>query len=147
MFYFPISWICFHNILEPTSTHHVFPYEKNYPHELYDFIICLVVWLPQGFVTGGKGTGHNFWINNIAQGHKINWSESSGTKMADKTRPWSSISKWNDTPRGARTVPKHCQKTKEWAGGQNPGNLHPFPKTVGIIFLLISIWNYPAYKN
>ena len=57
------------------------------------------------FVTGGKGAGHNFWKKDIAQGHNINWLESNGTKMADKTWSWSSISKWNDTPRGAMTVP------------------------------------------
>ena len=32
-------------------------------------------------------------------------------------------------------------------GGPNPGNLHPFPKTVGIILPLISIWAYPTYKD
>ena len=31
--------------------------------------------------------------------------------------------------------------------GSIPGNLHPFPKIVGITLLLISIWNYPAHKN
>ena len=31
-------------------------------------------------------------------------------------------------------------------GGSIPGTLHPFPKRIGII-LLISMWNYPAYKN
>ena len=31
--------------------------------------------------------------------------------------------------------------------GPNPGNLFAFPKITGIILLLISIWNYPAYKN
>ena len=29
--------------------------------------------------------------------------------MADKTRPWSSISKWNDTARGALTVPSESE--------------------------------------
>ena len=67
-------------------------------------------------ITGGKGAGHNFWKNDIAQGHNINQLESNGSKMADKpTRPWSSISKLNDTHRGAMIVPRHCQKTKEWA--------------------------------
>ena len=61
-----------------------------------------------GDVTGGKGAGHNFWKNDVTQGHNINWLEPNGTKMADKTRPRSSISKWNDTPRGATTVPRHC---------------------------------------
>ena len=43
-------------------------------------------------VTEGKGAGHNFWKNDIAQEQSINWLESNGTKMADKTRPWSSLS-------------------------------------------------------
>ena len=48
----------------------------------------------------------------------INRLESNGTKISDKIRPWSSISKWNDTPRGATSVPRHCQKTKEWVVAQ-----------------------------
>ena len=38
-------------------------------------------------------------------------------------------------------------KDKGVGGGPNLGNLHPFPKIVGIILPLISIWNYTAYKN
>ena len=66
---------------------------------------------------GRKGAGHNFWQNGIAQGHNINQLKSNGSKMTDKsnsTKPWFSICKLNDTPRGARTVPRHCQKTEEW---------------------------------
>ena len=44
--------------------------------------------------------------------------ESNGIKMADKTRPWSSTSKQNDTPRDVMTVLRHCQKTKDWAVAQ-----------------------------
>ena len=51
-------------------------------------------------------------------GQNINRLESHKTKAADKTRPWSSISKWNDTPRGAMTVSRHCEKTKEWVVAQ-----------------------------
>ena len=68
-------------------------------------------------VTGGKGAGHNFWKNDIAQRHNINQLKSNGSRMTDKsnsTKPWSSVCKLNDTPRGARTVPRHCQKTEEW---------------------------------
>ena len=36
--------------------------------------------------------------------------------MSNSTKPWSSICKLNDTPRGARTVPRHCQKTEKWSG-------------------------------
>ena len=35
-----------------------------------------------------------------------------------QTKPWSQISKWNDTPRGAVTVPSHCLKTMELAVAQ-----------------------------
>ena len=41
--------------------------------------------------------------------------------MANKStliRPWSSISKLNDTPRGTMTVPRHHQKTKKGAMAQ-----------------------------
>ena len=67
--------------------------------------------------TGAKGAVHNFWQNDIAQGHNINPLKSNGSKMADKsnsTKHWSSICKLNETPRSSMTVPKHCQKTKEW---------------------------------
>ena len=67
--------------------------------------------------TGGKGAGHDFWKNDIAQGHNINPLKSSGSKMADKsnsTKPWSSVCKLNDTPRGDMTVPRHYEKTKKW---------------------------------
>ena len=63
------------------------------------------------YETGGKGAGHNFWENDIAQGHNTNWSKPNGSKMADKpnlTKPWSSICKPNDT------VARPYQKTKEW---------------------------------
>ena len=36
-------------------------------------------------VTERKGARHNFWKNNIAQGHNINRLESTGSKMADKS--------------------------------------------------------------
>ena len=68
-------------------------------------------------VTGKKWAGHNFWKEDIAQGHIINRLESNGSKMADKSiflRPWSSISRLNDTPRGTMTFPRHYQKTKKW---------------------------------
>jgi len=46
-----------------------------------------------GHVTGGKGEDTTFEKNDIARGHNINQLESRGTKMADKTRPGSWISK------------------------------------------------------
>ena len=40
-------------------------------------------------------------------------------------------------------VPHECSKAlskdQGVSGGPNPGNLHPFPKIVGIIFLLINM--------
>ena len=58
--------------------------------------------------------------------------------MADKStliRPFSSISKLNDTPRGSRIVQSHHQKTKKWAVGgsevkasaSNTGDLGSIP--------------------
>ena len=47
----------------------------------------------------------------------MNWLKSNGSKIADKsnlTKPWSSICKLNNIPRGTRTVPRHYEKTKEW---------------------------------
>ena len=88
---------------------------------------------------GGKGAGHNPWKNDTAWGHNINqWLESNESKMADKstsmTRLWSSISKLNDIPRGAMTVPRST--IKKVGGGPIPWSLHPFPKIVGIILPL-----------
>ena len=86
----------------------------------------------------------------MAQGHNINQLESNGSKMADKpTRPWSSISKLNDTHWGAMIVPRHCQKTKEWAVTQfleisNPSSKSPTLHQNGWNkpnLPLISIWN------
>ena len=58
---------------------------------------------------GSQRVGHDWGTElNWTEGHKRNWLGSNGTKMADKTRPWSWISKWNGTPRGAMTVPRHC---------------------------------------
>ena len=88
------------------------------------------------FVTGGKGAGRNFSKKDRAQGHNINWLESNGTKLAGKTRPWSSISKWNDPPE----VPWQFKGTvKRRKCGQWPkaGNPRPFPKIVAIILPLI----------
>ena len=76
--------------------------------------------------TGGKGAGHNFGKKHLAQGHSISQLGPRGTKMADKTRPWSSVSKWNDTPRSARS--KALLEDQGVGGGPNPGNLQPFPK-------------------
>ena len=62
--------------------------------------------------------------------------------MADKstlTRPWSSISKLNDTLRGTMTIPRPTVKRPF------PGNLHPFPKILGIILPPISLRNYPVW--
>ena len=54
----------------------------------------------EGHCSGGKMAGHEWH----SQGCSTNRLESNGSKMADKTWPWSSISKWNDRPRGAITV-------------------------------------------
>ena len=99
------------------------------------------------FETGRKVAGHNFWKNEIAQGHNINPLESNGSKMADKstlTRPSPSISKLNAHPE----VPWQFQGTiKRSKSGPISRNLYPFPKIVGINLQLVSLWNYPAHKN
>ena len=43
-----------------------------------------------------------------------------------------------------RSNSKAKSKDQEVGNGANPGILHPFPKIVGIILPLISIWNYPT---
>ena len=93
----------------------------RYNECLYVLEKCSCVFCTYPSETGGKGAGHNLWKNDIARGHNINQLESNGSKMADKstlTRPWSSISKLNDTPRGLMTVPRHHQKTKKWVVAQ-----------------------------
>lgn len=56
-------------------------------------------------VTGGKGRAQLLERNDIAQRHKINELESNGTKMAVTRWNLISISKGNDTPRAAMTIP------------------------------------------
>ena len=76
----------------------------------------------------------------------INLLESNGSKMAYKlpsTRPWSSISKLNDIPRGAMIGQGTKRPKYRWW----PNFLYPFPQMVGIILPLISLWNYLAHKN
>ena len=64
---------------------------------------------------GRKGAGHNFQKNDTAQGHNINIKINRVQEdKSNSIKPWSSICKLNDTPRGARTVPNYCQKTQEW---------------------------------
>ena len=53
----------------------------------------------------------------------------------------------NDTPTGAITVLRPTIKGQKVGSDPIPRNLHPFPKILGIILPLISLWNYPAYKN
>ena len=36
------------------------------------------------------------------------------TDKSNSTKPWSSICKLKDTPRGTMTVPRHYHKSKEW---------------------------------
>ena len=79
------------------------------------------LWVCTGLRKGAwnrrKGGRHNFWKNNLAQGHNWNQLKSNGSKLADKsnsTKPWSSTCKLNNTPRGSMTIPRHHQKTKEW---------------------------------
>ena len=51
-------------------------------------IVEAALWAQMGLrkehETGGKGTGHNFWKNDIAQGHNINRLKSNGSKMTSQ---------------------------------------------------------------
>ena len=96
-------------------------------------------------VPGGKGAGHDFWNSDIAQGHNTQGLDSNGTKMADKTGPLSSISKWNDTQRCHGSC-KALLKDQGAGSAQILEISAPSPKQLEIL-PLISIWNYPAYKN
>ena len=42
---------------------------------------------------------------------------------------------------------KALSKIQKLGGGPIPDIFHPFPKIVGIILPLISLWNYPTHKN
>ena len=76
---------------------------------------------------GGKGEGHTFGENDIAQGHNINWSDSNGSKMTDKstsTRPWSSVYAHCDMV--AQTVKNLPAMQEIWV--QSPGQEDPLEK-------------------
>ena len=51
-------------------------------------IIEATLWVRMGLrkehEIGGKGAGHNFWKNDIAQGHSINWLKSNGSKVTNQ---------------------------------------------------------------
>ena len=67
--------------------------------------------------------------------------------MADKSnsaKPWSSICKLNDTPRGTMTVPRHYQKSSKTLSKDQGVSGSPI---VGMILPLISIWHHPAHKK
>ena len=77
---------------------------------------------------GGRAQFLKEWHSPRAQHKliKIKWS-----KMADNstlTRPFSSISKLNDTPRGAMKVLSHHHKTKKWMVAQFLEISTPSPK-------------------
>ena len=72
--------------------------------------------------TGRKGSGHNFWKNNIARGYNINWLESNGSKRGDKsTLLLNQQAKWHDSF-------KHHQKTKNCVMAQLLEISTPSPK-------------------
>ena len=84
----------------PEVWHHVMT--ESVPLEACEQRICprspsfTSGWLSSScvFVLKWGGAGHNFWKDDIVQGDNINWLESNGSKMADKstlTRSWSSV--------------------------------------------------------
>ena len=110
-------------------------YEKNY--------------LSGYFWNRREGGRHNFWKNDIVQGHNINQLESNGSRMADKstsTRPWSSIyahhntsaSQWHTQGRHDSSKANH-QRPKAGTG-PIPRTLCPFPKRAGIILPLVIVY-------
>ena len=108
-----------------------------------------MLWDHHGIKIGGKGTGHNFWKNDIDQGYKINQLESNGSKMEDKstsTRPSSSISKLNDTPR-APWLFQGTVKRPRSARWPNSWKSPPFPKTVEIVLPITIKWNSVQFSS
>ena len=65
-----------------------------------------------------QGAGHNFWKNDIAQGHKINQLKWNGSKMADKsnsTKPWFSVCKLKTHPEAPGQFQDTIQRPRsEW---------------------------------
>ena len=57
----------------------------------------------------------------------------------------SDLEQVSDTPTSSMTVP--TIKDQKVGGGLIPKYLCPFPKIVGIIPLVISLWNYAVHKN
>ena len=85
----------------------------------------------------GRGAGHNFWKNDIAQGHNINQLKSNGSKITSQIQlnldPQNLQAKW------------HTQKCQDSSKALSKGM--GGSQIVGMILLLISIWNNPAFKN
>ena len=61
---------------------------------------------------------------------------------ATKSQSW--LTNW--TERGHDSS-KLLSKEQGVGSGPIPGNLYPFPKIIGIIIPLISLWNYPTHKS
>ena len=53
----------------------------------------------------------------------------------------------NDTPTGANRISRLTVRGQKVGTSPIPRNLHHFPKIVGIISPLISLWNYSAHKS
>ena len=80
------------------------------------------------FEIGEKRVGHNIWKNEIALGHIINWLESNGSKMADKST-WLALdlqymltvtqqrATWH-THRYCDCSKADYQRSKKWVGAQ-----------------------------
>ena len=81
-------------------------------------------------VAGGKRAGHNFWKNEMAQGHNINcinWLESMGPRWQRRRDLDPQLaSEW--LTQRCHAVPRHCQKTKEWVVAQFLEISTPSPK-------------------
>ena len=104
-------------------------------------IIEATLWVRMGLrkehETGGKGAEHNFWKNDIEQGHNINWLKSNGSKMTNQIQlnldPQSSSSMIHpETPWQFQGTIKRPRS--EWS-------------PVGMILVPIIIGNHPAHKK
>ena len=103
------------------------------------------------------GAEYNLKKNDMATGHeKTGWNQL-GPRWLKTQLPVDAephymliVIQWhmlNDTPTSVMTVLRPAIKGQKVGSGPVPRNLHPFPQITGIIFPLISLWNYPAHKN
>ena len=98
----------------------------------------------------GKRQGTTFKRHRHSTWQKLvrtNWVQDDGRFDFQGTLSSNAHCNTLATPPSAMTVLRPTIKGQKVGSGPVPGNLGPFPKIVGIIFPLISLWNYTAHKN